>query len=267
MSNKTDTFTDENYSPEELEQVYERAAQLQSEDAFAEPDENLDRAALERSAGRAGLQTKYVRQAVEELRGEEKSVRAQQIEAEQQKIARQKLLKKAAVPLAVVVGLFGLISYSSLNNKANEVQARQSQLENVLQRRHDLIPNLIAASKSAAALEKDDLAALSQLEKQAQTAPSFEAKLRTENELSGAVREALNSLKEGSSQMFIRLSDEMSGAENRISVERKRYNEAVLNYNRAAGAFPVMIYRPLFGFPTQKPYFQAESGAKAAPKF
>ncbi len=268
MSKKNTDFSDEDYTPAELEQIYERAAQMQSEDAFAGPDENLDRAALERSAGRAGIQTKYVRQAVEELRGEEKSERAQQFEAQQQKIARQKLLKKLAVPFAILVGLFALLAYSSLNNKANEVQAKQAQLENVLQRRHDLIPNLISASKAAATHEKETFATLSQLEKQAQAAPSFEEKLQAENQISGAVREALNALQaEGSSRLFIRLSDEMSGAENRIAVERKRYNEAVQNYNRTAGAFPVVLFRPLLGFPAQKPYFQAETGAKEAPKF
>lgn len=264
---KTD-FSDENYSPAELEQVYERAAQLQSEDAFADPDNDLDRAALERSAGRAGIHTKYVRQAVEELRGEEKSARARQIEAEQQKLARQKMLKKATIPVVAVIGLFGVISYSSLNNKANEVQAKQAQLENVLQRRHDLIPNLIAASKSAAAHEKETFSTLSQLEKQAKAAPNFEQKLQAENQISAAVREALGTLQdEGSSKLFLRLSDEMAGAENRISVERKRYNESVQNYNRTAGAFPTVLFRPLLGFPAQKPYFQAESGAKEVPKF
>ena len=265
--NSTD-FSDENYTPAELEHVYERAAQLQSEDAFRGPDEDLDRSALERSAGRAGIDSKYVRQAVEELRKEEKSKKAQQFEAEQQKLARQKLLKKAAVPLAATVGLFGIISYSSLNGKASEVEAKQANLETVLERRHNLIPNLISASKAAAAQEKQTFATLSQLQKQAQAAPSFEQKLQAENQLSGAMRQALNSLRdEGSGPLFIRLSDEMAGAENRISVERKRYNDAVQNYNRTAGSFPVVVFRPLFGFPSQKPYFQASSAAKEVPKF
>ncbi|HEY0073040.1 MAG TPA: LemA family protein [Abditibacteriaceae bacterium] len=265
--NPTD-FSDENYSPAELEQVYERAAQLQSGDAFRNPDDNLDRSALERSAGRAGIDTKYVRQAVEELRKEEKSLKAQQIEAEQQKVARQKLLKKAAVPVALVIGLFGIISYSSLNSKASEVDAKQANLETVLERRHNLIPNLIAASKAAAAHEKQTFSTLSQLQKQAQGAPSFEQKMQAENQLSGAMRQALESLRdEGSGPLFVRLSDEMAGAENRISVERKRYNEAVQNYNRTAGAFPVVVFRPILGFPAQKPYFQATGAAKEAPKF
>lgn len=261
-------FADENYTPAELEQIYERAAQLQSADDFAATDQGIDRDAVTRSAGRAGIGNKYVEQAINELRGEEKSSKARQIEAQQQTIARQKMVKKAAIPVAVVVGLFALLSYSLLNNKANDVEAKQAQLENVLQRRHDLIPNLIAASKVAASNEKEAFAKLSQLQKQSKNAAGFEEKLRTENELSGAVDEALNALpKSGSSNVFIRLSDEMSGAENRIAVERKRYNEAVQNYNHTAGGFPVMLFRSLFGFPARKPYFQAESGAAQTPQY
>lgn len=87
--------------------------------------------------------------------------------------------------------------------------------------------------------------------------------------MQGNLRDGLlNALRDdGSNRLFIRLSDEMSGAENRISVERKRYNEAVQNYNRTAGAFPVVLFRPLLGFPAQKPYFQAETGAREAPEF
>lgn len=265
---KLTDFSDEQYSPEETEQVFERAAQLQSQDVLSSPDENLDRDTVDKSAGRAGIHARYVRQAVDELRKEEKSARAQQVEQERQQAAQKALLKKAALPVAGVVVLLGIISYSSLNGKANEVQAKQAQLENVLQRRHDLIPNLVAETKAAAAHEQVTFTSLSQLEKQAEAAPDFAQKLQAENKLSEAVRGAMNTLRrEGGGRAFTRLADEMAGAENRISVERKRYNEAVANYNRTAGAFPVVLFRPILGFPAQKPYFQVESGAREVPKF
>jgi LemA protein len=78
----------------------------------------------------------------------------------------------------------------------------------------------------------------------------------------------VNSLQgEGGNAIFSRLSDEMSGSENRIRVERIRYNDAVMAYNRTAHSFPILIFRPLFRFPAQKPYLQAEAGAHEVPKF
>ena len=67
--------------------------------------------------------------------------------------------------------------------------------------------------------------------------------------------------------VFIRLSDEMAGAENRMAVERKRYNEAVAAYNRTARGFPAFLLRPVLGFPRQHAYFYVSDEAKQAPTF
>jgi LemA protein len=67
--------------------------------------------------------------------------------------------------------------------------------------------------------------------------------------------------------VFIRLSDEMAGAENRMTVERKRYNDAVAAYNRTARGFPACLLRPVFGFPRQHAYFHVSDAAKQAPTF
>lgn len=266
---KQTTFSDDDYTPEESAAVFERAAQLQSEDAFAPDNENLDRATLDKSAGRAGIDEKYVKRAVEELRAKERDAAEQKRLLAQAQAQRAALLRKIAVPAGVVVALFGILSYSALNNKLAAVEKQQAQVENVLQRRHNLIPNLISSSKFAASHEREVFASLSQLDQQAKNTTDFAERAQVENKLSGAMREALDTLRDepGGSKIFLRLSDEMAGAENRISTERKRYNEAVAEYNRTARAFPLLLIRPLLGFPAQKPPFQAESGAREAPKF
>ena len=268
MAMKQTTFSDDDYTPEESAQVFERAAQLQSEDTFA-AESGLDGATLEKSAGRAGIDEKYVRQAVEELRSKERDAAEQKRLVEQARTQRAALLKKIALPAAVIIGLYLIMVYSLLNNKLAAVENQQAQLENVLQRRHDLVPNLIAAYKEAAPQAREEVKTLSRLEEQSKNAPDLAARSQLETQLSGAMKDALNTVRRepGETRLSINLSTQMEGAENRISVERKRYNEAVVEYNRSARGFPIVLVRPLLGFPAQKPPFQMASGAHEAPKF
>lgn len=149
--------------------------------------------------------------------------------------------------------------------------SKRAQVGNVLQRRHDLIPNLIALTKASAAHEKELLTSLVRLEEKSAKAKSFGEKQAAEAALGAAAREVLVKLRADPSisatGVFARLSDGMAGAENRIAVERKRYNEAVFAYNRSAGSFPVLLLRPLLGFPWNEPYIQVSAQAKKAPEF
>lgn len=262
------TFADDDYTPEESAQVFERAAQLQSEDAFAD-ESDLDRATLEKSAGRAGIDEKYVQRAVEELRAKEHDAAEQKRLLEQARQQRAALLRKIALPSAAVVVLYSMFAYSSLNNQLAVVEKQQAQLENVLQRRHNLIPNLISAYKEAASQEREKVNSLARLEEQSKNTSDLAARSQLENQLSGAINEALKSVgdESGGSRLFVSLSTQMEGAENRIAVESKRYNEAATEYNRSARSFPIFLVRPLLGFPAQKPTLQAERGAHEAPKF
>jgi len=151
------------------------------------------------------------------------------------------------------------------------VGAKRAQLENVLQRRHDLIPNLIAVAKASAMHDEKLIASIGLTIKEISESKQFEDKQKLENELNSSIQQLMTAMQidptTSSTPIFIRLSDEMAGAENRISVERKRYNEAVSIYNNLAGSFPNVLLRSILGFPKNIAYFPVSDDAKQAPKF
>jgi LemA protein len=173
----------------------------------------------------------------------------------------------------VVLGLAlaAFFSHRALNARLTDVEVKQAQLDNVLQRRHDLIPNLIAVAKASAAQEQELIASLGRLYQEIPRAPSPQQRQALEAQLNVAVEKLMSTLRAdpqaSSTAVFMRLSDEMAGAENRIAVERMRYNEAVAAYNRAARGFPVFLLRPLLGFPRQYAYVQVPAEAKQVPTF
>jgi len=173
--------------------------------------------------------------------------------------------------VAVFLAIGAFFSHRAFNARLAEVEATQAQLDNVLQRRHDLIPNLMAVAKASAAQEKELIASLGTLYQEIPRAHSLEQKQALEAQLSETVKQLMAMLRAdpqaSSTAVFIRLSDEMAGAENRMAVERKRYNEAVAAYNRTARGFPAFLLRPLLGFPRQHVYFQVSEEAKKAPTF
>jgi len=160
------------------------------------------------------------------------------------------------------------------------VNSQWAQVQNVYQRRADLIPNLVATVSGAANFEKSTLtevtaarASVGQVKIDPNAAPSDPAKLaefdRAQSQLSSAlsrllvVSERYPELK--ATQNFQTLQAQLEGTENRISVERGRFNEAVQAYNTATKSFPAVLYAGMFGF-HEKPYFTAAPGAESAPK-
>ena len=176
-----------------------------------------------------------------------------------------------AVGVAVLLSLAAFASHRAFNVRLADVEATQAQLDNVLQRRHDLIPNLIAVAKASAAHEKDLIASLGTLYQEIQRAHSFERKQVLEAQLSDTVTRLMTMLRAdpqaSATAVFTRLSDEMAGAENRMAVERKRYNDAVAAYNHTARGFPAFLLRPVLGFPRQYVYFHVPDEAKQAPTY
>ena len=198
-------------------------------------------------------------------------------------------MKKLGIGCAVV-GVLGLIalvlllaaggSYNHLVRLNQAVNSQWAQVENVYQRRADLIPNLVNTVSGAANFEKSTLteittarASVGQVKLDPNAAPTDPAKLaefdRAQGQLTSAlsrllvVAERYPDLK--ATENFKELQAQLEGTENRISVERGRFNEAVQAYDTAVKSFPAVLYAGLFGF-QEKPYFSATAGAETPPK-
>ncbi len=182
-------------------------------------------------------------------------------------------MKKFLIGLAVVSVLLVLIivgAYNGLVTKNETVKEKWAQVENQLQRRNDLIPNLVNTVKGYAAHEKTVFEEVTNARSQWGKASNINDKVKAAGQLDAAlsrllfVAENYPNLK--ADQSFIRLQDELAGTENRIATERMRYNQSVRDYNVAVRVFPGNIIAGIFGFKPATEYFQAEAGAKAVPK-
>lgn len=183
--------------------------------------------------------------------------------------------------VAVIGGFSCVSSYNNLVSLNEKVQASWSQVENVYQRRADLIPNLVATVKGAADFEKSTIIAVTEARAKVgsvQATPdlvndpqAFQKFQQAQDELSGAlsrllvVAENYPDLK--STANFRDLQVQLEGTENRITVERQRYNEVAQEYNSKRNRFPTVLIAGLFGGKfAEKPYFQASAGAQKAPE-
>lgn len=184
------------------------------------------------------------------------------------------------VLLVLIVILWATGTYNGMVSSSQEVDKQWAQVQNVYQRRYDLIPNLVATVKGAANFEKSTLeavvdarASVGKVQLDANSAPTDPAKLQAfeaaQKSLSGAlsrllvVVERYPELKATTS--FRDLQAQLEGTENRISVERGRFNEAVMSYNTKIKSFPGVMMAGTFGF-YPKPYFAATTGAETPPK-
>ncbi len=153
-----------------------------------------------------------------------------------------KQLLAVVLVLALVAALFGGMYISRRNQmilKGNAVQASWSQVDIVLQRRADLIPNLVETVKGIAAQEQTVFGDIAKARSQLLSARTPADRISANNQLDGALGRLLviveNYPQLKSNENFLRLQDELAGTENRIAVERKRYNDAVLDYNNYIG--------------------------------
>lgn len=182
--------------------------------------------------------------------------------------------------LLAIVSMTGLTScnYNSLVEKQQGVDQSWAEVENQYQRRADLIPNLVNTVKGYAAHESKTLEQVTLARAKATSITISADNLNEENlaryqeaqnELSGALKsllavsEAYPDLK--ANENFINLQAQLEGTENRVAVARKRYTEAVADYNTSIKKFPTMIYAGWFGF-KEKPQFKAQAGAEKAPE-
>ena len=185
---------------------------------------------------------------------------------------------RMVVGMLVMMTLLQGCGYNRLVSLQQQVEKQWSQVQNVYQRRADLIPNLIATVSGAANFEKSTLVEVTQARasvgkidaSQVLNDPSkFAAFEKAQGQLTSAlsrlmvVVERYPELK--SNENFLELQAQLEGTENRIAVERGRYNEAVQRYNTAIKSFPTLAYAGTFGF-KEKPYFTAVAGAEKPPK-
>ena len=183
-----------------------------------------------------------------------------------------------AVALIVVAIAAG--SYNHLVKLSQAVDSQWAQVQNVYQRRTDLVPNLVATVSGAANFEKSTLteitaarASVGQVKLDPNSAPTDPAKLAAFESAQGQLSSALSHLLVvverypdlKATEGFRDLQAQLEGTENRISVERRDFNTAVQTYDTAVKSFPTMFYAGVFGF-SPKPYFTATAGAETPPK-
>jgi len=183
---------------------------------------------------------------------------------------RKKSIIWIVIAIVVVFFIASIFSsYNSLVNAREDVNQSYSQIENQLQRRMDLIPNLVSTVKGYASHEKDVITSISNARANLASAKSPADKAAANDQLSGALNRLLvvveNYPNLKANEEFTQLMDELAGTENRIAVARQDYNNAVATYNKKVQKFPGALVANLFGF-KQKEYFKADTNAKETPK-
>lgn len=201
-------------------------------------------------------------------------------------IMNKKIAVGCGVVIAVVVlfviifVLYGIRSYNNMVQLDEGVKEKWSQVENVYQRRLDLIPNLVETVKGYAAHERETFQAVTEARAKAGGMVNIGADVLKNPEMFQQYQQAQASLTTALSRLmvvvekypelkanqnFLSLQDQLEGTENRITVERQRFNEAARGFNTYIKQFPRVILARMFGF-NEKPYFKAQEGAETAPK-
>src|SRR6267142_4043298 len=185
-------------------------------------------------------------------------------------------MKKGLIILIVLV-VIALLLGSSFVSRRNQmaikreaVNAAWAQVDVVLQRRADLIPNLVETVKGFASQEQTGFHDIASARSALMGAQTPADKIAANGQLDGALGRLLliveNYPQLKSNENFLRLQDELAGTENRIAVERKRYNDAIQDYNTYIGLFPNNIFARWAGFQRNDAYFAAPEASREAPK-
>ena len=174
--------------------------------------------------------------------------------------------------LAAGVALMLLASgcgYNTMVRQREAIDAQWAQIENQLQRRNDLIPNLVEVTKGYASHEREIFESIAEARSRLIGAQTRDQQIEASNAVTGALSRLLaiaeNYPNLKADAQFARLSDELAGTENRIATERRRYNEEVRTYNTTIKEFPTMMFAGCLGFPAAD-YFEAPSSAREVPK-
>jgi LemA protein len=175
----------------------------------------------------------------------------------------------AILVIVAIAGLYLFSAYNRLVTLDEGIKAAWAQIDNQLQRRADLIPNLVETTKGFAAQERTILETIANARARLAGARDPRERVAASDELSGALSRLLvvveNYPQLKSDATFIRLMDELAGTENRLSVERKRYNDRVVEFNQTIRRFPGSTVAGLFGFERAQ-YFEIPPAARTVPR-
>ncbi len=190
-------------------------------------------------------------------------------------------MNRVALIIIGIVGLMVLFTGCGYNNMVKldeQVQSQWAQVENVYQRRSDLIPNLVNTVKGYANFEKDVLISVTEARSKATSVNVDASKLTPESiqqfqaaqgQLTSALSKLLVVVEKypdlKANQNFLELQSQLEGTENRITVERNKFNEVTKSYNTSIRSFPNNLMAAIFGF-DKKGYFEADAGAEKAPE-
>ena len=191
------------------------------------------------------------------------------------------LIAIGVVVILIIITISNIIgTYNNMVKLDEGVKEKWSQVENVYQRRYDLIPNLVNTVKGIAAHEKETFTAVTEarakaggtfnISEQVLNDPAmFQKFQQAQSSLGGALQRLMVVMEKypdlKANQNFLALQDQLEGTENRIAVERKRFNEAARYYNTYIKMFPKVILANMFGF-DEKQYFKSTEGAEETPK-
>jgi LemA protein len=174
------------------------------------------------------------------------------------------------VLLAVWFGSTFVSHRNEMVRKREAINSAWAQVDVVLQRRADLIPNLVETVKGVAGQEQKVFGDIAAARSALLNAKTPSDKIAANGQLDGALGRLLviveNYPQLRSNENFLRLQDELAGTENRIAIERRRYNDAIQDYNTYIGLFPNNIVASLSGFTRNDAYFKAEEGSRTAPR-
>jgi LemA protein len=181
------------------------------------------------------------------------------------------ITRRAALGVLVTLSVLPLTgcSYNKFVGQEEAIKAQWAQVENQLQRRNDLIPNLVETVKGYASHEEGVYKDIAESRSRLLAAKTPEETIQAANQQSGALGRLLAIVESypqlRANEQFNRLMDELSGTENRLAVERMRYNERIQEYNTSRRQFPANVTAKIFGF-KEYPFFQAPPEARQVPK-
>ncbi len=185
------------------------------------------------------------------------------------KISTGKIVLLSVLAFIVILGIGCVGSYNNLVGLSETVKTQQSNIETQLQRRADLIPNLVNTVKGSSLHESSIIDEISNARASLSGASSLKEKANADSELTSALNRLMVVVENypdlKANAQYSSLMDELAGTENRITVARKDYNDAVKVYNQKTKTFPTVIIANLFGF-KESEYFEASEGAEKVPQ-